>query len=161
MKLYIKQRVFSIGDTYDVYDEWGNVFYQVKSEVFSLMDRIHIYDTRGNEVFFIRRRFAFFGAVYEIYQGDNLCAQVQQRLRFFRSELDVSSQYGEFVVEGEPFAHDFTIYNGNQAIGRVTKAYLSWGDSYELDISSYADPAFFTTLVVAIDNCLHNDSNNH
>jgi uncharacterized protein YxjI len=35
MKLMIKQRVFSWGDTYDIYDEFGNAKYLVKAEVFS------------------------------------------------------------------------------------------------------------------------------
>ena len=35
MKLCIKQRVFSWGDTYDIYDENGNEKYLVKEEIFT------------------------------------------------------------------------------------------------------------------------------
>ena len=45
MKLLIKQRVFSWTDTYDVYDESGNVKYFVKAEFLSIGHRIHVYDT--------------------------------------------------------------------------------------------------------------------
>lgn len=34
MKLLIKQRVFSWTDTYDIYDEYGNVRYFVKGDFF-------------------------------------------------------------------------------------------------------------------------------
>ena len=37
MKLLIKQRVFSWTDTYDIYDEYGNVRYFVKGD-FSRLD---------------------------------------------------------------------------------------------------------------------------
>ncbi len=157
MKLYIKQRVFSIGDKYDVCDEWGNPVYHVESQVFAFLDKIHIFDMKGKELFFIKRKMSFFGAIYEIYNGNILCAQIQQRIRFLRSQLDINSQYGQFTIEGDFFSHDFSIYNGNTLVGTVQKAYFSWGDSYQLDISSYSDPAFFTTLVIAIDNCLHNE----
>ena len=50
MKLLIKQRVFSWGDTYDVYDEAGNVKYVVKAEVFSFGHQLHVLDVSGNEV---------------------------------------------------------------------------------------------------------------
>lgn len=36
MKLLIKQRVFSWTDSYDIYDESGNVRYFVKAEFLSL-----------------------------------------------------------------------------------------------------------------------------
>ena len=157
MRLYIKQRVFSIGDTYNVYDEWGNEFFYVKSELFSFLAKIHLCDNTGKEVFLIKRKMSFWGAQYEVYSGEILCAVINQKVRFLRSELNISSQYGDFVVDGDFFSHNFRIYNNNSLIGEVRKAYLSWGDSYELDICSGADPAFFTALVIAIDNCMHNE----
>ena len=51
MKLCIKQRVFSWGDTYDVYDEWGNARYYVKAEIFAIGHQIHVYEKQsGREV---------------------------------------------------------------------------------------------------------------
>gem|GEM_PF-6107706 len=40
-KLLIKQRVFSWSDTYDVYDENGNIRYLVKAEFLTLGHRFH------------------------------------------------------------------------------------------------------------------------
>ena len=50
MKLLIKQRVFAWGDTFDIYDEAGNVKYFVKGEVFSLGHKLHVYDMNDNEI---------------------------------------------------------------------------------------------------------------
>ena len=50
MKLLIKQRVFSWGDAYDIYDENGNVKYVVKAEIFALGHQLHVYDANGFEI---------------------------------------------------------------------------------------------------------------
>ena len=56
MRLLIKQRVFSWSDTYDVYDEEGNVRYFVRAEVFALGHQIHVYDAAHVEVGMIRQK---------------------------------------------------------------------------------------------------------
>ena len=49
MKLHIRQRIFSWGDSYDVYDETGEARYEVRSAFFSLGHQIHVYDKRADE----------------------------------------------------------------------------------------------------------------
>ena len=50
MRLLIKQRVFSWGDSYDIYDEAGNVKYIVKAEIFAFGHQLHVYDAYKNEI---------------------------------------------------------------------------------------------------------------
>ncbi len=159
MRLYIKQKVFSIGDKYDVYDEYGNVYFNVKSEVFTIGDKIHLYNLQGQELFFIRRRITLFCARYEIYSGQQLCAEIQQELKFFRSKLNIQSAYGNYTIEGDLWARSFNIYRNGFLVGGVAKKFLSWSDTYEMNIADNEDCAFFAALVIAIDNCLHNDKN--
>lgn len=56
MTLYIKQRVFSIGDTYHVYDVNQEPVFEVRSEIFTLGAKIHLYNMAGEELFYIKRR---------------------------------------------------------------------------------------------------------
>ena len=46
MKLLFKQRLFSWFDSYDIYDEYGNVIYTVKGEL-SWGHKLCIYDNQG------------------------------------------------------------------------------------------------------------------
>ena len=158
MYLYIKQRVFSIGDKYDVYDGNGNVVYDVKSEVFTIGAKIHLCDTSGRELFYIKQNFTLFRKQYEIYSGDGLFATVQQEFSFFKPRLTISSIYGEFAIEGSFLSLDFEIKNQGVLVGSVHKKWLSWGDSYEIYIPDGSDIAFFTSLVIAIDHCVHNEN---
>lgn len=43
-KLYIKQKVFSFGDKYNIYNESGQPVFSVQGEVFTFGAKIHIYD---------------------------------------------------------------------------------------------------------------------
>jgi uncharacterized protein YxjI len=159
MKLYIRQRIFSLGDKYDVYDAEENVVFDVKSELFTIGAKLHLCDVNGNELYFIRRKFTFMLAQYEIYQNNILCAVISQEFALFRSKLNVESSLGNFEIDGDLFSMDYDIIKNGQYFGSIHKKWLSWGDSYELDIPDEENAGFICALVIAIDNCLHNENN--
>ena len=158
MKLYIKQRIFSLGDKYDVYDADENVVFDVESEIFTIGAKMHLYDTQGQELYYIKRKLTFFLAEYEIYYHDQLCATISQEFKFFHSKLNVDSSIGNFTIEGDFMAMDYEILRDGQYFGSIHKKWLSWGDSYELDIPDARNAGFLCALVIAIDNCLHNEN---
>jgi len=156
MKLYIKQRIFSIGDKYDVYDEMQNVVYTVQGQVFSIGAKISIFDRAGQEIYFIKQRITFLLAHYELYKNNQLVADVRSEFALFRPRLSVTSGYGNFSMVGDIFSMDFEILKDGVPVGRISKQWLTWGDTYELDIYNNFDPDFFAALVITIDNCMHN-----
>ena len=159
MKLYIKQRVFSLGDKYNIYNEGQQLIYHVKSQLFSFGAKLFLMNQRDEEQYFIKQKITLFLKRYEIYKGDLLCASIEQKLGFFKSQISINSSYGDFEVIGNLWGLDYEIQKDGVYFGAVHKAFLSWGDSYELDIPEETDPAFFAAVVVAIDNCLHNEDN--
>lgn len=50
MKLYIKQKVFSLTSRFTVKDENGDDRYFVEGEFFSLRGRLHILNAQGEEI---------------------------------------------------------------------------------------------------------------
>lgn len=159
MNLYIKQRIFSLKDKYNVYYESGEPVYSVEGELFSWGAKIHLYDLNGSELYYIKQKVLTFLPEYEIYTGDSFCARVKKELSFFTPRLNVQSSYGDFEIVGSFMEMDFDIQRDGQIFGQIHKQWLSWGDTYCLTVEKPADAAFFTSLVIAIDNCLHNDSN--
>lgn len=159
MKLYIRQRVFSLTDRYDIYDEFENPYFHVQSEFLTLTPKLHLYDQTGAEVYFIKRKLTFWLASYEIYRQGTYCAGIQQQFRWFRSHLTVESPYGRMEIRGSFWEMQYEIFCGGIFVGAVRKKWLSWGDSYELEIADESDPGFFCALVIAIDNCIHNGQN--
>lgn len=159
MKLYIKQRVFAIGDKYNIYNEEEQLVYCVRSQLISFGAKLFLMDEQEREQYFIKQRITFFLKEYEIYKENRLCACIEQKLSFLKSKLTIKSTYGDFEVHGNLWGMDYEIQKDGVYFGAVHKALLSWGDSYELDIPEETDPAFFVAIVIAIDNCLHNENN--
>lgn len=69
MKLYIKQKVFSIGAKFSVKDENGNDKYFVEGEILTLGRKLHIYDINNNEVAFVRQKLLTFMPKFTVEVG--------------------------------------------------------------------------------------------
>ncbi len=157
--LYIRQKVFSIGDRYNILNEAGQPVFSVESEIFTFGAKIHLLDTTGAELYFIQQKLFKFLPEYHIYNGDLLCAVIKKEFSFLKPKLNITSQFGDYTFEGNLFAMDFAILNNGLRIGELHKKWLSFGDSYELSIYDDNNVAFFCALTIAIDHCLHNENN--
>jgi len=158
VKLYIKQKVFSIGDKYNIFNEEGQTVFTVQSEIFTFGAKIHLYDATGSEVYYIEQKLFRFLPEYHIYSGNTLCAIIKKEFTFFTPRLTITSQFGDYTFEGNLFGMDFTILCNGMVIGELHKAWLSWGDSYELIVNTDDDVPLFCALAIAIDNCIHNEN---
>ena len=50
MKLYVKEKLMSFHNRYFIYDESGEVAYEIESKVISICDKTTIYDKFHNEI---------------------------------------------------------------------------------------------------------------
>ena len=159
-KLYIKQKVFSFGDKYNIYNESGQPVFSVQGEVFTFGAKIHIYDATGTEIFFIQQKLFRFLPEYHIYSGNTLSAIIKKEFSFFTPKLSIQSEFGDYTFVGNLFGMDFSILRNNISVGELHKVWLSWGDSYELIINNDNDIPLFCALSIAIDHCIHNENRN-
>ena len=157
MKLYLQQKVFSIGEKFTLYDEGGNERYYVQGELFSFGKKLHILDLRGNELAMIRQKVFSFLPTYDIDVNGQEIARVIKRFTMFRNEYTIEGL--DWVVHGNMFDHDYEFYSGNAVIARVSKAWFTFGDAYEIDISPNAPLLTALAVVLVIDACLDTQEN--
>jgi uncharacterized protein YxjI len=157
-KLYIRQKVFSIGDRYNIINEYEQPVFSVQSQLFTFGAKIHLYDVTGQELYFIEQKLFKFLPEYHIYSGDNTCAIIKKEFSFMTPKLNITSQYGDYTFEGNFFAMDFIILQNGNIVGELHKKWLSFGDTYELTIHDDNNAPFFCALAIAIDHCLHNEN---
>lgn len=156
MQLLIKQRVFSWSDTYDVYDEAGNVKYFIKGEFLSVGHRLHVCDAMGNEIGLIKEKILAFMPEFEIEIGGAVCGRIQKKFSFFKPRYDVD--FMGWRAEGDFLGWDYDVYSGCSSIMHISQQPLRWGDTYIIDFENPADEIAGLLLVIAIDaaNCSEN-----
>lgn len=154
MELYIKQRVFSWTDTYDVYDETGEARYFVKAEFLTIGHQIHVYDKRsGREVGSIHQRLFAFTPTFDVVIGGRTVGSVRKRITFFVPRYEVD--YRGWDVEGDLFGWDYQVVGGGGTVMSISKKLFTWGDAYALRYTNPANEIPGLLLVLAIDaaNC--------
>lgn len=153
MKLLIKQRVFSWTDSYDVYDENGNVKYFIKAELLALGHQLHVYDCNKNEIGVIHQKILTFLPAFEIEVGGIRKGLIQKQFSFLNPKYEIN--YNGWRVEGNFLGWDYDVYSGCSRIIHISKQLLSWGDTYVIDYANPADELDGLLLVIAIDaaNC--------
>lgn len=157
MKLYIKQKVFSIGAKFSVKDEAGNDRYFVEGEILTLGRKLHIYDINNNEVAFVRQKLLTFMPKFTVEVGGEEVAEIVKQLTLFKPKYYVDGLGWD--VDGDLFSHDYVITSGNEEIVSIHRAWMSWGDTYELDISDDTDEITALAVVLAIDTVLDSANN--
>ena len=153
MKLYIKQRVFSWRDRFAVKDEFENDRWFAQGEVFTLGRKLHVYNAVGAEVAFIRQKLLSFLPRYYIEIGGNEFEFVKE-LTFLRPRYTIRNL--DWTVDGNFFEHDYAVTDSRGDVMRISKAWLTWGDFYELDISDPQNELLCLCVALAID-CINAD----
>jgi len=149
MKLYIKEKVFSWGDKFTVKDEYGYDKYVVEGEVFSWGKKLHVFDSSGNEVAFIKQEVWSFLPRYYVFCGGKQIAEIKKEFTLFFPKYTIDGLGWE--IDGSFMSHEYQITQAGRKIVSISKEWMTWGDSYELNIWNPADELLALAVVLTID----------
>lgn len=149
MKYYIKQKVFSWGDKFHIYDASGQERFLAQGEVFSFGKKLHLYSMSGEEVAYIHQKVWSFLPKYYISKNGCDIAEVVKEFTLFRSKYSVDGL--GWSVSGDFWSHEFGIYRGSSLVAAINKRWFSWGDTYEIDIADGVDDISALCVVLIID----------
>ncbi|MBE6107655.1 MAG: hypothetical protein E7192_03350 [Erysipelotrichaceae bacterium] len=149
MKLYIKEKVFSWSDQFTVKNEHGEDKYFVEGEVFSWGKKLHVYDTAGIEVAFIKQEVWSLMPRYTVFCEGEQVAEIKKEFTFFFPKYSIEGL--GWTIEGQLMAHDYEIFQDGCPIVTIRKEWMTWGDSYELDIADPDDEIIALAVVLTID----------
>lgn len=149
MKLLFKQRFFSWFDSYDIYDEYGHVIYEVKGEL-AWGHLLRIYDAQGHAIGHVKERVLTFLPKFEMYMDDRYMGCISKAFTFFKPRFDIDCN--GWQVEGNWFEWDYDILDASgQIIAHISKEPMHWTDTYVIDVQNPADALCALMLVLAID----------
>ena len=149
MKLLFKQRLFSLFDSYDIFDESGNTVYTVQGQL-AWGHCLKIFDCSGNEIGTVKQKIFTFMPKFEIYLGDAYAGCISKEFTFFIPKYNID--FKGWDVEGDFFEWDYSIRNrSGQTIAVISKQLFNWTDTYDIDVQNPEDALGALMLVLAID----------
>ncbi|MDD5888844.1 MAG: LURP-one-related family protein [bacterium] len=150
MKLFVKEKLFSIHNRYYIYNENDEIAYEIESKAISIGDKTTIYDKNHNIVAYIEQEWFHFMPHYNVYIENNYEYQIKKKFNMFKNDYELSNSY---KVEGSILNLNFTIINNfGKEIAIVNRKFLSIGDKYQIEILDEKDVNTILTIIVAITN---------
>ena len=149
MKLLFKQRMFSWFDSYDIYNEAGNVLYTVRGEL-AWGHLLRIYDANGQEIGYIKERVLSWFPQFEMYLGNRHVGSIRKEFSFFSPRFTVDCN--GWQVDGDWLEWDYRILDtSGHGVATVTKEIFRWTDTYIIDVRDPNHATCVLMLVLAID----------
>ena len=141
--------MFSWFDSYDIYDEYGNVCYTVRGEL-AWGHLLRIYDSHRNEIGVVKERILSWLPRFEMYLGDRYVGSIRKELTFFHPRFVIDCN--GWQVEGNWVEWNYNIVDGRgDCIAVVNKELFNWTDTYSIDIRDPNHAVCILMLVLAID----------
>lgn len=155
MKLYIKQKLFSFSQDFDIYDIEGTPVYRVKGNIIGFTRKQHLIDLATNEeVAFLRRKIFAILPKMEVFVRGTLVESIRMKLSFLKPRYELETL--GWTVEGNILGHEYEVRDREgDLVGQVTKRFLAWSDTFEVDINqAEADPVMVLAIILAIDSVM-------
>ena len=158
MTFYMKQKVFSWADKFNIYDENQNETYWVEGEIFSIGKKLDLFDCDNNHKAHIHQKVLSFLPRFFIEINGEDVAEVVKQFTLFKHKFTVTGY--DWEVFGDFLAHEYEIYHEDYLIATISKEWLTWGDTYAIDIADGVDPVPVLSVVLIIDAILAQSNNN-
>ena len=157
MKLIFKQRFFSWFDSYDIYDENGDVYFTVKGQL-SWGHTFKIYDKNDQEIGMLKQRLFTFLPKYEIYINNRLLGEIHKEFTFFKPKFNIT--FNNYTVDGDFFDWDYDVYRDGIKVSSINKEIFKLTDTYIITTSE-EEALISLMIVLAIDSIKDRNSNNN
>lgn len=158
MKYYVKQKIFTLGEKFEIYDENSVVKYRVEGALFSFGEKFKLYDEYGNLLYQLNQELFNWLPRFNLIKDGQIVASMKKKLTFLVQEYEIE-QLG-WQVKGDIWSHDFQIFNGDNEIASIKKEWFTLGDCYEFDIKDNKNIELVLAVILMIDEVIESSNNN-
>ncbi|MBZ9611305.1 LURP-one-related/scramblase family protein [Rheinheimera maricola] len=160
MKYRIKQKIFSLTDSFDIEDEHGNSAFSAKGKLFSLSSSQTLFDAKGTELLKIKRKYLTLLPACRLLNHDGSEWLIRKKFwPFWTSRFSITTPQGQLEMTGNFWQHEYEIRQQDQLLASISKKWFSWSDSYGVDIYAPQWTAQLLAAVIVIDRIQHTDKN--
>lgn len=148
-QLFIKQKVFSLSEKFTIKDEQQHDRYFVEGSFFKIPKTFSILNTENQEIAMITKKTFSFLPTFFVEVDGRESVTIKKEFTFFKPRYAIEAE--GIDVQGNWWEMSFDILRHGTVIGSVSKQWLSWGDTYQVDILDETMEHLIISLVVAID----------
>jgi len=148
-QLYIKQKVFSLSGKFTVKDQQEKDVYYVEGSFMKVPKTFSIINTKKEEVALITKKvFSFLPKFFVEVNGQEVLT-IKKEFSFFKARYTIDAAGIE--VHGNWWDMDFQVLKHGEVVGKVSKEWFTWGDSYKVQVLNEEMESIIIALVIAID----------
>lgn len=155
-KLYIKQKVFSIGEKFNVTDADQEPLYHVQGSFLKIPKQFTIFDRNDHVIGEITKKVLALLPQFTVMIDDEAAIVIKKELTLFKARYHIEAD--GISVQGNWWDMDFEVVKDGLQIAVINKRWVSWGDTYEVTVFDERYEKLIVALVVAID-CVKADDN--
>ena len=153
MKLILKERILTIFDSFNIYDEAGNIRFKVHGKL-AWGHKLVICDAAGREVGTVRERIIDLMPHFDLYKDGSKVGTVSKKITLFRPKFKVD--FRNWEAAGDILQWNYVIKNehGGEA-ARIYKKLIRLTDTYVIDVASDDDAldVLMTVLAIEAEKC--------
>ena len=159
----LRQRLFSLGEDYDVEDADGHTLFHVDGKLFRIRETFVIEDRQGQEVVTIKQKLLALRKTMTIERDGATIATIRKALFApFGDTFAVELVDGtELHAHGDIFAHEYLILRWKQTVAEISKRWFAFTDTYGITIAPGEDESLILAVAVAIDELAHDPDETH
>ena len=160
MRYILKERIFSLRESYYIRNEQGDNLLEVTGRLIGLRDKLTLRDMGGNEVATVTKHLIALRPTYTIARPDQPDATVKKDFINILREgfsVDMAGGLPDLRIQGDIFEHDYSIARQGVTVAQVAKKWISLRDSYMVDVADGEDPVLLLACAIVVDRITHEE----
>ena len=148
-KLYMKQKVFSLSGKFTVKDIDQQDVYYVEGSFMQIPKTFTIMDPSRREIALITKKVFSLLPKFFVEVDGREAMTINKEFSFFKARYTIDA--AGIDVRGNWWDMNFEVLRKGEVVGSVSKQWLTWGDTYEVEILDEEMEHLVIAIVVAID----------
>ena len=160
MRYILKERIFSLRESYYIRNAQGDNLLEVTGRLIGLRDKLTLRDMGGNEVATVTKHLIALRPTYTIVRPDQPDATVKKDFINILREgfsVDMAGGLPDLRIQGDIFEHDYSIARQGVTVAQVAKKWISLRDSYMVDVADGEDPVLLLACAIVVDRITHEE----
>ena len=160
MRFILKERIFSLRESYYIRTEQGDNFLEVNGRLISLRDKLTLRDPQGNVAATLTKHLIALRPTYTIARPGQPDATVKKDFINILREgfsVDMAGGLPDLRIQGDIFEHDYSIARQGVTIAQDAKKWISLRDSYVVDVAEGEDPVLLLACAIVVDRITHEE----